>query len=105
MSEVYGVGLDAQTRCAHWHSSLDVVAIRMRCCGRFYACRECHDELEGHAAEVWPREEWGARAVLCGACRATLTIAEYVAGPSRCPACGAGFNPGCKAHHDLYFAA
>lgn len=100
---VHGVGLDAQTRCAHWHSPLDVVAIRMRCCGRYYACRECHDGLESHAAEVWPRDEWDQRAILCGVCRGELTITEYVEGPSRCPACGAGFNPGCKDHHGRYF--
>lgn len=100
---VHGIGLDPQTRCAHWHSPLDVVAIQMRCCGRFYACRECHDESENHPAQVWPREEWNTRAVLCGVCRSTLTIRAYVDGPSGCPECGASFNPGCKGHHGLYF--
>lgn len=103
--DVHGVDLDPQTRCAHWHSAFDVVAIQMRCCGQFYACRECHDELEDHPVEVWPRKEWDARAVLCGVCRATLTVREYIEGPSRCPGCGAGFNPGCKGHQGLYFEA
>src|SRR3954467_2097326 len=49
---VHGRALDAQTRCAHWHSPLDIIAIKMRCCGAYYACRECHDELAGHETQV-----------------------------------------------------
>ena len=49
-----GIDLDAQTRCAHDRSALDVVALRMRCCGNYYACRERHDALADHPAAVWP---------------------------------------------------
>ena len=56
--EVRGVELDAQTRCAHYHSPLDVIAIRMKCCGVFYACKDCHIALADHPIQVWPREEW-----------------------------------------------
>ena len=41
---VFGRDLDPQTRCAHWHSPLDIIAIKMKCCGAYWACRECHDE-------------------------------------------------------------
>ena len=65
-SAVHGVTLDTETRCAHYHSRLDIIAIKMRCCATYYACRECHDQLAGHAAEVWPIDEWDQAAVLCG---------------------------------------
>ena len=101
--EVRGLKLDPQTRCAHWHSPRDIVALKMRCCGVYYACRDCHDALAGHAAEVWPRAEWNEPAVLCGACGTELSIAAYLASDDACPACGAPFNPGCKLHRHLYF--
>jgi uncharacterized CHY-type Zn-finger protein len=101
--EVRGVDLDAETRCAHWHGPRDVVAIRMRCCGVFYACRECHDALADHPARLWPRAEWDARAILCGVCGGELSVEAYLAGDNRCPACAAPFNPGCKTHLHLYF--
>jgi uncharacterized CHY-type Zn-finger protein len=102
---VFGREVDAQTRCAHWHSPIDIIAIRMACCGRYFSCRECHDELADHPATVWPQSAFGEKAILCGACGHQLTIAEYLTGDSRCPACSAGFNPGCKTHRHLYFAA
>jgi uncharacterized CHY-type Zn-finger protein len=100
---VFGLGLDPQTRCAHWRGPLDVIAIRMRCCGDYYACRDCHDALAGHAAAVWPQADWGERAVLCGVCGGEFTVRQYLACENRCPACGAPFNPGCRLHRHLYF--
>jgi uncharacterized CHY-type Zn-finger protein len=101
---VFGLDLDPQTRCAHWHSDLDIIAIRMACCGRYYACRECHDALESHPARVWPVEQFDEPAILCGACGTELSIAAYLACDNRCPACAAAFNPGCAKHKHLYFA-
>ena len=101
--EVRGVDLDGETRCAHWHSPLDVIAIRMKCCGIYYACKDCHDTLAGHAIEVWPRTEWDAPAVMCGACGAELSVRVYLECKNACPACGAGFNPGCRRHRHFYF--
>jgi len=101
--EVRGVGLDAQTRCAHYNTPTDIIAIRMKCCGVYYACKDCHEALAGHVIEVWPRAEWDRHAVLCGACGGELTIREYLASGYRCPACGAAFNPGCRNHYDFYF--
>jgi len=100
---VHGLDLDPETRCAHWRSPLDVIAIRMRCCDRYYACRDCHDALEAHSVQVWPKAEWDQPAVLCGVCDHQLTVVEYLASESRCPACEAEFNPGCRKHHHLYF--
>jgi uncharacterized CHY-type Zn-finger protein len=103
--EVMGIDVDGETRCAHWRSTLDIVAIRMRCCGEYYACKDCHEALADHPIEVWPRAEWSERAILCGACGAELSIGVYLSGDNRCPACGAGFNPGCRRHHHFYFEA
>jgi uncharacterized CHY-type Zn-finger protein len=101
--EVRGIEVDAQTRCAHYRSAADIVAIKMRCCGVYYACKDCHVALAGHAIAVWPRGEWDARAVLCGACGVEMTIREYLECESRCPGCGAGFNSGCRKHWHFYF--
>ena len=102
---VHGLDVDPSTRCAHWHSALDIIAIKMRCCGAYYACRECHDALADHPAQVWAADERDAPAVLCGACGHELTVSEYLACESRCPLCAAPFNPGCHKHRHLYFAA
>jgi uncharacterized CHY-type Zn-finger protein len=101
--EIRGVALDAETRCAHWHSALDVIAIRMKCCGVYYACKDCHDALAGHAIVVWPRAEWNEKAVLCGACSCEMSVRDYLDCANACPACGAGFNPGCRSHNHFYF--
>jgi uncharacterized CHY-type Zn-finger protein len=34
---VHGSEVDAQTRCVHYHSALDVISINMKCCGTYYA--------------------------------------------------------------------
>jgi uncharacterized CHY-type Zn-finger protein len=101
--EVNGIDLDAQTRCTHYSTPLDIVAIRMKCCGLYYACKDCHEALAGHAIEVWPRSEWDRPAVLCGACSTELSIRTYLECSNQCPACGAQFNPGCRNHHHFYF--
>lgn len=100
---VRGVDLDAQTRCAHWRSPLDIIAIKMKCCGEYHACKDCHDALADHVAQVWPKSEFDENAVLCGACGTELSIRAYLECGNVCPACGAGFNPGCKLHHHFYF--
>ena len=102
---VRGVGLDPQTRCAHYHSPLDIVAVKMKCCATYFACKECHAALADHALEPWPSERRDAHAVLCGACGCELTIAQYLASEDCCPVCSAGFNPGCREHRGFYFSA
>lgn len=99
---VFGATVDEATRCAHYRSPLDIVAIKFACCLRYYPCFQCHAECETHPASPWPRAEWHRAAVLCGECLTELTILQY-RGAAACPACGAGFNPGCADHYPLYF--
>jgi uncharacterized CHY-type Zn-finger protein len=101
--DVRGVNLDSQTRCDHYRGPADVIAIKMKCCGVYYACMECHLALAGHAIEVWPERDWNQIAVLCGACGTKLTIREYIQCESRCPSCNVPFNPGCRNHYHFYF--
>jgi uncharacterized CHY-type Zn-finger protein len=102
--QVRGVDLDAQTRCAHYGTALDIISIKMKCCGVYFACKECHEVLAGHPIETWPQPEWTQRAVLCGACGYEMSINEYRASSYRCPNCIAPFNPGCSKHYRFYFA-
>jgi len=102
--QVYGVSLDGETRCAHYHGPRDIIAVKLHCCGEYYACKECHDELADHRLSQWPRDAFGTRAVLCGACGSELTIDEYLRCQNRCPACGGAFNPRCSNHHHYYFS-
>jgi uncharacterized CHY-type Zn-finger protein len=101
--DVRGVNLDAQTRCEHYRGSTDIIAIKMKCCAEYYACKDCHQALAGHPIEVWPENEWTQNAILCGACRTELTINQYMHCDSRCPNCRAPFNPGCRNHYHFYF--
>lgn len=102
-TEVHGVDVDEQTRCGHWNSKVDIIAIKFKCCGKWYPCYECHEELAEHLPLVWSRSEFDEDAVLCGSCGYQLSIDEYVACDSRCTKCGAQFNPGCANHYALYF--
>lgn len=101
--EVAGSTVDAETRCTHYASALDVVAIRFHCCGRWYPCLHCHADAEDHPVLPWPATLRDAEALLCGVCRHRLRIDEYL-GTDRCTACAAPFNPGCSRHHPVYFA-
>jgi uncharacterized CHY-type Zn-finger protein len=100
---VSGIDLDPQTRCVHYNKPSDIIAIRMKCCGTYYACKDCHDAIAGHAIEVWPRSKWDIQAVLCGACGIEMSIQQYLDCANECPGCNATFNPGCRNHHHLYF--
>jgi uncharacterized CHY-type Zn-finger protein len=100
---VLGIALDAQTRCMHYKQPNDVIAIKMKCCDEYYACKDCHDALTGHVSAVWPRSEWNQLAVLCGVCGTELTIQQYMGCANQCPACSAQFNPGCRNHYHFYF--
>jgi uncharacterized CHY-type Zn-finger protein len=101
--EVRGIEVDAQTRCAHYHKAVDIIAIKMKCCGIYYACKDCHAALADHEPGVWPRAEWNRNAILCGACSSELTIGSYMECKFRCPVCNSEFNPGCKNHYGDYF--
>jgi len=101
--KVEGVDMDAQTRCAHYRTPRDVVGVKMKCCGVYYACKDCHDALAGHAIRTWPQSEWDEKAVLCGVCLHEMSVREYLACANTCPACSAAFNPGCRGHYRFYF--
>ena len=101
---VFGPTIDDETRCVHYATELDVIAIKFACCGRYYPCHSCHAETAGHTAQVWPRTQWAERAILCGVCGHELGIEEY-RGVEACPDCAVGFNPRCGLHWDLYFEA
>ena len=102
MIKIYGLTVDKQTRCKHYHSPLDVIAIKFKCCGKFYPCYQCHQACENHKIERWRPAEFNEKAILCGVCRTTLSIHEYMA-ITHCPHCNAQFNEGCKNHYHLYF--
>jgi uncharacterized CHY-type Zn-finger protein len=100
---VHGVSVTPLTQCTHWHSPLDIIAIKHFCCKKFYACISCHDACETHESGIWPKVLWDQRAVLCGQCKHVLSVDEYMSGGSKCMKCGSGFNPGCKNHWRMYF--
>ncbi|KAF2189014.1 hypothetical protein K469DRAFT_564019 [Zopfia rhizophila CBS 207.26] len=101
--QVHGLTVTPTTQCAHYYSLLDIIAIKHPCCSKFYACISCHNALENHQPVVWPRSQRDEKVVLCGACGKVLTIEEYMGCGSKCIYCGKGFNPGCRAHWELYF--
>lgn len=100
---ILGPAVDAATRCVHYGAELDVVALRAPCCDAWYPCHLCHAAVADHPLRVIPRTEHHLPAALCGVCRTTMDVPEYLAADA-CPSCGAGFNPGCAAHAHLYFA-
>lgn len=103
LSQVKGKVLDDETRCVHYHSPLDIIAIKFKCCKTYYPCFYCHEETAGHQHELWNKEEFEQKAVLCGNCKQELTIAAYKNCNYHCPFCNAAFNPKCSNHDHLYF--
>ena len=100
---VKGKVMDDENRCVHYHSLLDVIAIKFKCCGEYYPCYQCHEEEAGHAPELWKKEEWNTKAILCGQCKNEITIHQYIQSGNHCPCCNAAFNAGCRNHYHLYF--
>lgn len=99
-----GIAVDPETRCSHYDSAKDVIAIRFPCCDVYYPCFKCHRETTDHSPARWPGNRQHEQAILCGCCGATLEIARYLNNPHECPECDAAFNSNCIAHHDHYFA-
>ncbi|MCM3797866.1 CHY zinc finger protein [Caldifermentibacillus hisashii] len=100
--EVYGALVDGETRCTHYHSEKDIIAIKFKCCNQYYPCYRCHNEFTDHGCERWKREEFGTKAVLCGHCKEELTIRAYL-DSTACPSCHHPFNEKCALHYHLYF--
>jgi uncharacterized CHY-type Zn-finger protein len=99
---VLGPVVDDMTRCVHYRTEVDIVAIRFVCCGEYYPCHRCHEEAAGHEARQWPLGQRDSKAVLCGACMSELTIDAYL-NATACPNCAAQFNERCRLHTHLYF--
>jgi uncharacterized CHY-type Zn-finger protein len=58
--QIRGAEVDKETRCAHYCSPLDIIAIKMACCGVYYACKDCH-ELLAAVQSVCGRPQSGTR--------------------------------------------
>lgn len=101
--QVLGLDVDSETRCRHYHSENDRIAIRFYCCGNYFSCYECHEAAGCNNPSVWPKEQFHEKAILCGSCGTELSIREYLDCASACPHCAAAFNPGCSLHKHLYF--
>ncbi|PEJ59167.1 MULTISPECIES: CHY zinc finger protein [unclassified Bacillus (in: firmicutes)] len=95
--------IDNHTRCKHYHTEKDIIAIKFKCCDTYYGCYFCHEENVNHQHTVWHKNEWETKAIFCGDCHEELTIQEYQDCNYKCPKCHADFNPGCKNHYHLYF--
>lgn len=100
---IKGKLVDDETRCVHYHSHKDIIAIRFKCCGDYYPCFECHAEATEHAAQRWGKHELDVKAILCGQCQTELSIAGYLSANHQCPNCKAAFNPRCALHYHLYW--
>ncbi|MFC3039605.1 CHY zinc finger protein [Virgibacillus xinjiangensis] len=100
--EVVGA-VDQETRCSHYHTEIDRIAIKFYCCGQYFPCYQCHEEYGCGKKQVWPRQMFDQKAVLCGGCGEELSINEYLGCQNRCPYCRTSFNPGCSFHYHLYF--
>ncbi|UUL75683.1 CHY zinc finger protein [Pseudarthrobacter sp. Fe7] len=99
---IFGRTVDDQTRCVHYHTEEDVIAIKFRCCLRYYPCHLCHEEESDHKLQTWPGSRWAEPAVLCGVCECEMSILAYLA-TTLCPSCGVRFNERCAAHTHFYF--
>ncbi|MEP6603215.1 MAG: CHY zinc finger protein [Spartobacteria bacterium] len=100
---VIGVDVDNETRCAHYHDEHDIIALKFKCCGKWFSCHRCHAGFSEHPAQVWAKKDFDTPAILCGGCGHQLTIREYLDCNSVCPRCRRFFNPGCANHYHFYF--
>lgn len=103
MVNIYGSTVDNEGRCTHYPTPLDIIAIKFKCCGKYYPCYKCHNEHESHAIKRWDSSEFNEKAILCGVCRHEMTINEYMM-IEACPKCDGHFNNRCKYHYHLYFS-
>lgn len=95
----YGIKLDDESRCQHYHGPNDVVSLKCATCKQYYACYKCHNSLEDHI--FTPSDETEPFPVLCGACKKVLSFENYQLG--YCCYCQHEFNPKCKNHATFYF--
>ncbi|MCA0989020.1 CHY zinc finger protein [Guptibacillus algicola] len=101
--EIKGKPIDQETRCEHYHSEKDIIAIKFYCCNSYFPCITCHEETADHDIIRWPPEKFDELAILCGKCNTEFSIHQYLTCGSTCLSCGATFNDKCSLHHHLYF--
>ncbi|KAK6464321.1 hypothetical protein DFJ63DRAFT_283969 [Scheffersomyces coipomensis] len=111
--------IDKHTRCQHYYSKLDIIALKYKCCRVYYPCFQCHLELIDHNVEKFNVTDlaMGEKVVLCGNCYSELTFKEYSEAKVKssisenedicyiqtCIKCNSQFNPNCSLHYELYF--
>ena len=62
--DVFGKTVDEHTRCVHYATELDIIAIRFACCDRYFPCHLCHSETADHPAMQWPTDKFDQPAIL-----------------------------------------
>lgn len=102
---IYGQIIDEETRCVHYHTSKDVIAIKFYCCHTYYPCYKCHEEACEHPIRRWPKKKFQETAILCGHCQSQISINTYLEAPFTCPNCNHPWNEGCALHYHIYFEA
>ncbi|WP_271497522.1 CHY zinc finger protein [Enterococcus sp. 5H] len=104
MKKIFGVLVDDEGRCTHYHSEVDIVANKCYECQQYFACYQCHDELVDHQFKAWPiSEEFEEKIILCGFCKTELSYEDYQKN-NRCLKCNHLFNENCSIHRHIYFA-
>lgn len=101
---VKGNVIDNETRCSHYHTEKDRVAIKFYCCKTYFSCYLCHKEAGCGQLQTWPKNKFNQKGILCGACGEEMTINAYLKSSDNCPNCQAAFNPNCSVHKHYYFS-
>ncbi|MDF7637217.1 CHY zinc finger protein [Leuconostocaceae bacterium ESL0958] len=96
---IFGLNLQGNGGCRHYHTERDVLALQCAHCQRYYACYHCHDALADHPFAASSKAQ--GQPLLCGRCQQKLTYRAYQQGA--CPHCRAAFNPNCARHAQIYF--
>lgn len=101
---VHGCEIDKLTKCIHWHSDKDIIAIKFKCCNKYYSCYSCHEALETHAVIRWSLDDT-INVIICGSCGSEMSIDKYLNCNFICPneSCKQMFNHRCSNHYHLYF--
>lgn len=82
-----------KTLYLYWHSSLDVIAIDLRCCYKYSPSSSCHELKAKEEHEVYPKTAFSRKAILCGVCCHEISINDYLTSSNTFPNCKASFNP------------
>jgi len=102
MMRNFDLAIDNEGRCKHYHGENDTTLLKFKCCNKYYPCYKCHSENEIHEVQLWKKEEFHKKAILCGVCKKELTINDYLH-METCKYCNITFNPNCSKHYIKYF--